>query len=519
MSKVFTRHRREKYLCSLTIAVTAALATLSAQAEESVVVNDPVVVTATRIHQPLSKAASSISVIMDVDIEEKQAQTLSELLVDIPNVDVTSPESIFFNRISIRGSNEHQITYLIDGVRQDDHNYGGNRPNGIFVDPEILKQVEIRHGGGSALYGNGGIGGVLSVTTKTAADFLGDSDKDFGALAKVGYGSGNLEWSESVYAYGRNDFWDVVLGVTRRDSGAAKTSKEGKRSTNDVDGDSTSFFAKAIFSATENNVFALSYNYDLAHSDLKYRNDPDFNNYRYEQHRITGSWEYESGNLVNLKAALQYAQSRYRFDSYISYSDMNVNSKDKFDSISGNFQNTSTLHFLGNHAITYGGDVSHTKQSGLGKNALGLWDDDPSRPDAAGWDAGFFIEDLYDINDYVSVAPMLRWSYFKRESKASAGYDSLSDYKFTPGITLKLTPNEQLMFWGSVTTGYRPPILDEMYFRQDWSSYGIVSHVIPNPDLKPEKSTNYELGASINFEILHYRGITYLLEPHFSTMT
>ena len=52
----------------------------------------------------------------------------------------------------------------------------GNRPSGIFIDPEILKQVEVKHGGGSALYGNGGIGGTLAVTTMNANDFLKGTD-------------------------------------------------------------------------------------------------------------------------------------------------------------------------------------------------------------------------------------------------------------------------------------------------------------------------------------------------------
>ena len=63
------------------------------------------------------------------------------------------------NRISIRGSGDREITYLIDGMRQDNQTIGGNRPSGIFMDSELLKQIEVKRGGGSALYGNGGIGG------------------------------------------------------------------------------------------------------------------------------------------------------------------------------------------------------------------------------------------------------------------------------------------------------------------------------------------------------------------------
>lgn len=318
----------------LTLAVAVLSATSTLSAAEPVQSVEPVVVTATRVSQPLSEAASSLTVVSENEIAQTQPLTFAELLDTIPNVDTTSSSSVMYNRVSIRGSQSNQITYLIDGMRQDDMTVAGNRPMGVFADPEILKQVEVRNGGGSALYGNGGIGGTLALETKSAADFLADSDKDFGALFKVGYGSDSIAWSKSAYAFGRSDMWDVVAGVTRRDSGAAKTSYKGKRSTADVDNDSTSVFVKATLTPTDNNAVTLSYAYDIAHNDSE--NGASFDSYRYEQHRIIGQWEYESGELVNLKAGLQYAQSKFHYEN-----DVPRNFKDKFDSVSGNFQNTS----------------------------------------------------------------------------------------------------------------------------------------------------------------------------------
>lgn len=75
---------------------------------------DPVVVTATRTAQPLSQAASSISVVKAKDIEETVPQTFTDTLLDIPNVDVESSSSVMFSRIRIRGSEPNQITYLVE---------------------------------------------------------------------------------------------------------------------------------------------------------------------------------------------------------------------------------------------------------------------------------------------------------------------------------------------------------------------------------------------------------------------
>ena len=73
-------------------------------------------------------------------------------------------------------------------------------------------------------------------------------------------------------------------------------------------------------------------------------------------------------------------------------------------------------------------------------------------------------------------------------------------------MTLRVTPMESLLFWGSVNTGYRPPILDEMYFGLTYPDSGITTIVVPNPDLKPEKSVNYEIGASALFANLAAEG-------------
>ena len=177
--------------------MNGAAATEDSTPKATYIDTQPIVVTATRTTQPLSQAASSLSVLTEQDIQEDQPVTLGELLLDIPNVDVLDFAYIS-SQISIRGSNSSQITYLIDGMRQDDQTMAGNRPSGIFIDPEILKQVEVKHGGGSALYGNGGIGGTLAVTTMNANDFLKGTDRNFGAKVKAGYTSDNLEWQRAL---------------------------------------------------------------------------------------------------------------------------------------------------------------------------------------------------------------------------------------------------------------------------------------------------------------------------------
>ena len=213
-------------------AVTLALSATGACARDAhaqAVDLDPIVVTATRTEKPLSQTASSLDVLTETDLEAQAYSTFSEALEALPNVSVTSPGNPLFTRISLRGSDENQITYVIDGVRQDNYTLSGNRPTGLFIDPELIKQIEVRRGGGSALYGNGGIGGALAVTTKRAADFLAQGEA-FGSKLKTGYSSLNQEWMQSAYAFGRWRAWDTLLAVTHRRSGDEKRS-DGRRVT------------------------------------------------------------------------------------------------------------------------------------------------------------------------------------------------------------------------------------------------------------------------------------------------
>lgn len=485
------------------IALVIATIPFSAIAEDTKTnVLDPIVVTATRNAEPLSQAAASIAVVSDQDLRQKGVQSFGEALLDIPNVTVESPTNPLFTKFLIRGSDDTQITYLIDGVRQDMSAMSGNHPIGIFIDPELIKQIEVKHGGGSALYGNGGIGGTLAVTTKTAADFLRPGE-NFGVYAKTGYATSNKEWMGSAYAYGRWNALDYIFGVTHRNSGDVKFS-DGIREKVQRDTQQNSWFAKTTFTPNDNTTFGLAYNYDEYDTAYLYAGDPrQPEEYQYKQYRVTGTWDYENGPWVNVKTNLQYTKANYEVTQYIVNSPLEFpkGNSDDYYAWSGNIQNTANFSLAGSeHALTFGGDFSHSKQSSMAYN---YWHPTPvpdtMRPDAKAYDYGLFLEDEIALGEYVTLAPVLRYSYYKREA-TTGDYPSQSDSKVTPSITLQVQPTSALSFWASVNEGYRPPLMDELYFSMK-SMYPTMAptEVIANPNLKPEQSWNYEIGMNANF--------------------
>ena len=100
---------RRLRLLPLTAACAAASLSIAASAE-TLRVEAPVVVTATRTEKPLAEAAGSISVVTSEAIEERAPSTFGEALLGIPNVSVSDFQDPKFTRISIRGSDANQIT-------------------------------------------------------------------------------------------------------------------------------------------------------------------------------------------------------------------------------------------------------------------------------------------------------------------------------------------------------------------------------------------------------------------------
>lgn len=66
--------------------------------------------------------------------------------------------------ISVRGASSQQVVVLVDGVRLNPAAGGGADLGAIS--PEQIERIEIVRGGGSALYGEGAIGGVVNIITR-----------------------------------------------------------------------------------------------------------------------------------------------------------------------------------------------------------------------------------------------------------------------------------------------------------------------------------------------------------------
>ncbi len=125
----------------------------------------PVVVTATRIEQPLSQIGTTVTVVDQSQIQSQKIQSVDNVLRQVPGVVVLQGGSPGTETdVMIRGASAPQTLIMIDGVEV---NTGAS---GLFdianLTTDNLSRVEVVRGAGGSLYGSQAIGGVVNILSQ-----------------------------------------------------------------------------------------------------------------------------------------------------------------------------------------------------------------------------------------------------------------------------------------------------------------------------------------------------------------
>jgi len=179
------RLRARAFAPALSVLSLAVAVSVQAQGIEV----NPVVVSASRIEQPLSQVLSSVSVITRADIDKSQAATLADLLQGEAGFEFgrnggPGTTTSFF----LRGQDSINTVVLIDGVRAQVDQIGAIQMTDFPL--HQIERVEILKGNVSALYGNGAIGGVINVITRENKG----SPKAYGSASLGSYSTQKLSW-------------------------------------------------------------------------------------------------------------------------------------------------------------------------------------------------------------------------------------------------------------------------------------------------------------------------------------
>jgi outer membrane cobalamin receptor len=196
---------------------------------------EPVVVTATRLDQPLPDVAADVTVLNRDDIDHSAAQTVDDLLQQIPGFNLFRRSSSLVAHpttqgVSLRGigsSAASRTLVLLDGVPLNDP-FGG----WVYwskVPPASIDHIEVVKGGPAVVWGNYAMGGVINIITTrpTAPTLTVTADGGTQGTANVDL-SATHRWGPLGVAlagtYFRTDGYPVV--------------EKGQRGPIDVDADS-----------------------------------------------------------------------------------------------------------------------------------------------------------------------------------------------------------------------------------------------------------------------------------------
>jgi iron complex outermembrane receptor protein len=157
-----------------TLAAAVALAAAApCAAQERIATLDTVVVTASRFKDRYDDKPVNMTVIGPEDIRRSPAKTVPDLLAEQAGVQI---HDFFGNNaatttIDLRGfgiTGTQNTLILVDGRRVSDIDQSGVQWSAIPL--TLVERIEIVRGGGSVLYGDGAVGGVINIITRSPLD-------------------------------------------------------------------------------------------------------------------------------------------------------------------------------------------------------------------------------------------------------------------------------------------------------------------------------------------------------------
>lgn len=298
------------------------------QAQAQVLEINPVVVSASRVEQPLSQVLSSVSVITRQDIEKSQAPTLADLLQGEAGFEFgrnggMGTTTSFF----LRGQDSTSVLVMVDGVRVQTDQIAALTMTDMPLSQ--IERIEVLRGNASALYGESAIGGVIHIQTRQGKGI----PATYGAFS---YGSRN---TSNVYAGYGGQLEDVKFDLNAGQSGTKGFSAMNPAIYPNANPDNDGFRSAYIASKVEKKL----------NRDVSIGLRMNVNNSLTEYDNSSGATKSEINQFrVKRNSAGIYARTTF-FDSWISNFEFSNSNYRYEDTKNGNLVTTTWDSSLGRY--------------------------------------------------------------------------------------------------------------------------------------------------------------------------
>lgn len=448
---------------------------------------------------------TEVTEITPEQFEITHSQTVAEALTYIPGVLVTTG---FRNEPTVRihGFVQNKTLVLIDGVPYYDTARGALDLNSIPLDN--VARIEVQKGVSSVLYGPNGLAGVINIITKKptsrpsldARAELGDYESRRFSLshgmkiAKVNYWLG-YEHLRSGGWYLSRDFDPRTtrikyMGVSHPQlpSGVAVIEDGGVRENSDSKTDA--LWAKIGVEPTENSEYYVNFHYISRERGGPASQFDDANRVmttfsqlfrwpRYDNWGIDMSGQQKMNERVTFKGKLFYHDHFDNMDSYTypDYTGKYATGAYKDNMLGGSLLSDIKLVEADTLRLAYNFRRDEHKERDFAGTHF---------REAVSYTGSLAIENEFNPLKNFSIVAGLGYDWF---NVTKSLYDRKKPYDdhLSPMAGVTYTFEDGTRLFGSWARKIRYPTLTWLYS----SSNG-------NPDLKPEKSDNYVIGASRN---------------------
>lgn len=412
----------------------------SAVADESEATRqlDPIVVTATLGPRTAGESLSSVTVIDEEAIRQRNPREINDLLIGQPGLDITTNGS-YGKAASVftRGVGSESTVLLVDGIRIRSATTGGAPWQ--FVSPTLLQRIEIVRGPRSSLYGADAAGGVIQGFTQGSAEE---------SRGWVSAGAGNFDTQQA---------------------GAGVSGREGRNgysfAVNNFKTDGTEVFADGEDKGYRNTSGVASLSHHLDNGG----------EVSVLMMRAEGNNEFEGGEsefaIQTLGAKMDLVATDY-LQSSIQFSE----SRDESDSLRGTTEstfNTRTRTARWQNTVTAG---VHEFVAGLEHTA----DEVTSTED---YDETSRTNDAVFTQASLNFGPTDLLLSLRRDDNEAYGAET------TGGAALGYALDRNHRLRTSYSTAFRAPSFNDLYY----PGFG-------DPELEPEQARSVEIGMSGRYQ-------------------
>ncbi|MCR5248571.1 MAG: TonB-dependent receptor [Paludibacteraceae bacterium] len=439
---------------------------------------EEVVVTATHTPKALKDVPVVTRLIPLVDLKKADATNVQDLLTqELPGLEfgfAMSQET----SLNMSGFGGNAILFLVDGERLAGETMDNTDYNRLNLDD--VGRIEIVKGASSALYGSNAVGGVINIISRESTErWTANVNSRYGSMGNEWRNGANVsfnlgKWnSQTNFQQTKIDPIKLSSGPTSEEKALAallgKTVEEDKSNVKKLYGqESFNIKERLKFSATESLKF-------IARGGYFYR----------ESQRETYNYHF-NGYSGGLKTLYDWKKGKnlevsYAYDQYdkANYTPEGVRTHDH------DYRNSQhTVHALYNHSfgqniLTVGSDLLHDYLTTY--QFLDNTSHEQNNIDA-------YAQYDYNPTKRFNVVGSVRYDHFSASDHQALTARLATVYKFDK-FTLR----------ANYANGFRAPSLKEMYMHFDMGNMGYM--IIGNPDVKPEKSNNFNLAVEHNNKI------------------